>query len=534
MSSPIEQIKAKLKAGEAPEFDIPGWSQQYPPYSYQSCAIAWLYLTPKALLLDATGTGKTLTCLALLQYLKSKGELGPKKRALIIVPAISVYGTWAEDGFKKFVPDMKFAIGRAPKAKKGVSAVSMRKEIYNDPDYEVLLMNYEMVRQDIKILQKMDFDYVILDEAEIVRNPKTQTHKAVKKMTSKATRVIGATATPIQTHLMDLHGLISIVGLEHVLGNAEQFKKEYHKYQMINVRVGKKSYWTKKFIGYQNTALLKQRLNPYYLRRTYKDLDGIHMPHLTSHKIYVELTQRQKELYRDVQNGYLGLDEASNPLEVSAAALRLRQICTSTAAVMEDEDSSAKMDKLMSLLDGDWVQEKVIVFSNWKSTIAAMEARLRAAGIGFVTITSDMNNQKVREERRQQFWNDPKCRVMLGTTAIERSLNLQCARVQVNLDYLYNASRHNQLAGRIHRIGSDHQTVFVFSFIASGTIEHGILKLLEQRQALSDHILDEESDLFEALSTKELIKLIGANHGLDLSGLASEGSSPNGPPSIHS
>jgi SNF2 family DNA or RNA helicase len=489
----------KLKKGAVPKgFVIPGWPLDLPPFSYQQTGICWLYLTPKALLLDSTGTGKTIHALGLLQYLKSKGKFGPQRRALIIVPAISVYSSWKADGFDKFVPEMKVAVGRGTK--------KQRLEIYSDPEWEVLLTNYELVRIDIKELEKLGFDIIIIDEVEFLSNHSMQTAKAVKKLTSKASRNVGMTATPIKNKLLDLHGLFEVIGLGTVLGTKKQFMYNHHKHKMVRVFYGGGAHWTKKLIGYKNTKALKQKIAPYILRRTYDDVD-IPIPKLHAQVKWLTLTTEQRKLYEKVQAGFLGLDEHSNPIEVKNAALRLRQICTTTANVGQG-DSSCKFDYLEQKLTGDWANEKVILFTTWKPGIAAVEARLRKLGIGHVTITGDVKNQKVREELRQRFWNDPDCRVLIGTEAIVRSLNLQCARIQHNVDLLYNPTKHIQLAGRHRRVGSEFSKVFVFSTLAIDTIEEAMLKACMEKSALSDHMFDDWGEVFDKLSTSELVKLI--------------------------
>jgi SNF2 family DNA or RNA helicase len=162
----------------------------------------------------------------------------------------------------------------------------------------------------------------------------------------------------------------------------------------------------------------------------------------------------------------------------------------------------------MHALESDWKNDKIVLFSNWKDSIRAFEKRLDAAGIGYVTLTGDESSQIAREAKRKKFWDDPSTRVLMGTTAIEKSLNLQCANIQVNLDMLYNPSRHQQLAGRVHRVGSIHDDAWVFSLLAKDTIEEHVMNILKNKQAISDHIFDDVSTVFEQLPMTELLKLI--------------------------
>ena len=498
--NPQAELAAKIKAGAKPkDFDIPGWTKEYPLFDYQLQGMLWLYLTPKAILADVTGSGKTVMSLSLLTLLKSKGTLSPKNRAIIIVPAVSVFTSWGADGFDKFEVPLDYAIGRGTK--------QQRQNIYNDPSWEVLLTNYETVRNDIDILETLGFKHVILDEVDYIRNHSTLAAKAVKRLTLDAQRVVAVTATPIQNTLLDLHSILEALGLKSVFGSKTAFDRRYHEHVIEQIRTRSRTIYKKKVVGYKNTEELKKKLDPYYLRRTYNDID-VKVPELTSQSRWVELTPEQKQMYEDVKRGFAKLSPKSPPKEIKAAALKLRQVATGTASAGASFDSSGKFDWLMKTLQTDWSDSKIVLFSNWKDSIRAFEKRLDAAGIGYVTVTGDDPSQASREVKRQKFWNDPKIRVFIGTTAIERSLNLQCANIQVNLDMLYNPSRHQQLAGRVQRVGSIHENAWVFSLLSKDTIEEHVMNILKQKQAISDHIFDDTSTVFDQLSTAELYRLI--------------------------
>lgn len=494
------ELAKRIKDGAIPSgFTIPGWSEQYPLFDYQMQGVLWLYLTPKAILADSTGLGKTSQALGLLQLLKSRDALNTKNRAIIIVPASSVYGSWATDGFDKFGISVKYAIGRGTK--------SQRLKVYDDPTWEILLTNYETVRGDIDHLEKLGFKHVLMDESDYIKNHSTKVSQAVKRITIDADRVVAISATPIQNSLLDLHSVLEALNLKSVFGSKTAFDRRYHEHQVRQIRTRSRTIYKKEVIGFKNTVELKDKLAPYYLRRTYKDVD-VKVPELKSQTKWVEMTPEQKQLYDQITQGFAKLTPNSPPQEIKSAILRLRQACTSTATVGASYDSSGKLDWLLHQLKNDWSGSKVVVFNNWKASIHALEKRLDAAGIGYVTMTSDQNNQKLREIDRVKFWEDPNCRVLIGTTAIEKSLNLQCANIQVNMDMLYNPSRHQQLAGRVHRVGSIHDEAWVFSLLTKDTVEEGVMKMLQQKQAISDHVFDDTSEIFEKLTTRELFNLI--------------------------
>ena len=496
-----QELASQIKAGKIPKgFDIPKWNSSMPLYDHQMQAALWMYLTPKGILADDTGLGKTCSVLALLHLLKQRGKLGPDKRAIIIVPAISVLTSWKADGFDKFGPDLKFAVGRGTPKK--------RKEIYNDDSWEVLLTNYELVRTDRKLLEEMDFRFVALDEADYIKNHAAQMTQAVKAISVDADRVVAMTATPIQNSLLDLHSILEAMGLNKVFGSKTAFDRRYHEHKVEKIRTRKRTIYKKTVIGYKNTQELKKKLAPYYLRRTYTDLGDMDLPDLRTQVRTLEMTPEQKQMYADVKRGFAHLTPNSPPKEIRNAVFKLRQVCTGTYTAGAEKDSSCKLDWLERTLQTGWLDTKVVIFSSWKTTIYALEKRLDDAGLGYVTITADDGNQKRREEKRQKFWNDPKTNVLIGTTAIEKSLNLQCANVQVNIDMLYNPAKHHQLAGRVRRMDSVHDEAWVISLQTESTIEAKVMKTLEQKQAISNHIFGDSEELFDALSPQELLDMI--------------------------
>lgn len=510
MTNKTEQrqaIQAALKAGKVPELVLPGWSKEKPLFYYQKTGVAWLYVTTRALLADSTGTGKTAHALALLQRLKTTGQLSNKQRAIIICPAKSVLGSWKKDGFDEFVPDMKVAVVGQTTAKKGQTAKSVRHAIYADPDWEVLLINYELVRLDIEELVRLGFQYAILDEVHYVRNHETQTAMAVKRITIPARRVVGMTATPIQNHLLDLHGIMEVLGLGHIFGTSQQFAKRHHLYRMVKVKYGGRTNDTKKLVGLKNTTILKRMIEPFYLRRAYKDID-VPLPSMKSQTVWLDFTPKQQKFYDAVKSEEIArLKEEGMTLQnLKNVALRLQQLAVTTA-FFSDEDHSSKFDWLMEKAKGDWQDEKIIAFSKYHPSLRAFGQRLKEAGIGFVVITGKESKKK-REAARQAFWNDPNCKWLLGTSAIEESLNLQCAKAQVNIDALWNPARHDQLAGRHRRVGSVHDEVWVFWLFIRGSIEEAIQYTLRKKQAVMDHMFDEDSELFDSLTADELENII--------------------------
>jgi SNF2 family DNA or RNA helicase len=149
-----------------------------------------------------------------------------------------------------------------------------------------------------------------------------------------------------------------------------------------------------------------------------------------------------------------------------------------------------------------------VVFANLKVTVEAIQARLTRAGIGHVTVWGRDRNRANRAEALRQFWEVPECRVLVGTKAIEQSLNLQVSRHLVNVDTILNQARMEQLAGRIKRDGSRYRHVFVHNLLTRGTQEEQYMPMLEREAAVAGHVWDESSELFQALPPLQLLQMI--------------------------
>jgi SNF2 family DNA or RNA helicase len=160
------------------------------------------------------------------------------------------------------------------------------------------------------------------------------------------------------------------------------------------------------------------------------------------------------------------------------------------------------------LVDGDLSDEKVVIFIRYKNGVRSLQARLQRAGVGFETIWGEDRDKSLRAIAQERFWSDDNCRVMIGTQAIEQSLNFQCARHLVNFDLIPNPARMEQLVGRIRRDGSAHPHVYVHNLLTANTHESRLLAKLEVEQALIDAVWDEKSDLFAGLTPLQMMQLI--------------------------
>ena len=437
------------------------------------------------------GSGKTIQALALLQLLKNRGELG---KALVLAEPKAVW-QWA--GAVKEFTNLEVAVAGEGKVQRVSTYGSL---------YDVLITSYQLLLRDEGYLRDIRFDIVIFDEAAYFRNPTTKTKKAVMRLVRSIPRRINMTATPIQNNLVDMHTLFCVLGLEHVLGNEYQFRNRYQK-EIIISGVGRngRRFQRPKVVGYKNVPEFMQKIAPYYLRRTLKDIEQ-YLPPLTVVNKWVDLHADQRARYATDSRGYRDTASNMSNAKIKASLHRLQMIADTLYAV-GGADVSTKLDLMMEMLTGDLADQKVIIFARYLKVVEAIAKRLEQAKIGYVQITG-LQSSTQKEENRLQFWNDPKISVCLGTEALGDSLNLQNSAYILALNQFYNPKRVEQLVGRMRRLGSPHAVVVFVNIMARGTLEEKIPELLKKKEAVPDFVFGEKSDIFPALSRAELLSLL--------------------------
>lgn len=381
--------------------------------------------------------------------------------------------------------------------------------------WDVLVIGQQMVLSDKDYLLQFDYAAVIADDVDAIRNRGTATSQAWRELTTGVPRVIVSTATPMQKRLPEMYGVVEQLGGREIFGSEYAFKQRYLNMipQTIMVKGGVKRRINK--VGaVKNLDELRGLLGPMILRRTASDIDDITMPDLVANDVWFDLSTRQRAKYTELQQGILRvINEEKTEIKHAEAMTRFlygAQICSGLASVGEPDGAGAsvKLDWVEEQLTGDFMEDKVIVFVQWKKNLAALSARLHKLGIGHEIIWGNVSDPTARYKSQRNFWDDPNCRVLLGTTAIEQSLDLQVARHLINVDMILNQARMTQLAGRITRDGSAHRTVYVHNLLTADTQEERYLPLLQREAAVSDSIFGTQNELFAPLSARELLGLI--------------------------
>lgn len=476
---------------------------------HQRVGIAWLYMRGHGLIADQVGLGKTGQAAGLLALIKQNGELDGNRRAVVVCRPAAI-DQWRKE-LIRFLPDLVI-----------VDSSGSRKDRVNTylSGWEILVTGYQMLLRDHEDLDHFDIAALIIDDVDPLRHRKNQTSAVIKRLAARSARVIELNATPLQKKLRELHSMTMPIGGYSVFGSETNFRRNYERQELVTVynkTLGRKVPM-KKTLGYKNIDDFIAKLSPMVLRRTSVHVAGeLDRPEIMPpNDIYLDLHPAQKAKYDELRTGVLKVikTEGTQVKRLAAVAKFVygAMICAGLATLGEPDGpgTSSKLDWVEdALVDGDLSDEKVIVFAQFTNTIAALHARLDKAGVGYATIWGRDSSKQARAEAQRRFWEDPDCRVIIGTSAMEASLNLQVARHLVNLDQLLNPARMQQLAGRMCRDGSAHSEVFVHNLLTRGTQEEHYLQALQTEQALADAVWGETNQLFEALSPTQLLLLIG-------------------------
>jgi len=454
---------------------------------YQREGLGWLHFLRRfsfgGCLADDMGVGKTAQVLALLESRRELREAGdPLPPSLVVVPRSLVFN-WKEEA-ARFTPKMRV-----------LDHTGQARDMAEFPGYDLIVTTYGTVRSDILKLREFEFDYVILDEAQAVKNASTDASKAVRLL--KGRHRVAMSGTPVENHLGELWTLFDFLN-PGMLGTASVFK------------LG-----AARTVSEETRVLLAQALRPFILRRT-KEQVARELPPKTEQTIYCELTPSQRKLYDDLRRHYRdallkridagGLAKAK--IQVLEALLRLRQAACHPGLVdvKRANEPSAKLDTLLEQLTEIVAGgHKALVFSQFTSLLALVRERLDAAGIVYEYLDGQTVNRQARVER---FQTDAACPIFLiSLKAGGLGLNLTAAEYVFLLDPWWNPAVEAQAVDRAHRIGQTKQ-VSAYRLIARDTVEEKVLELQKNKRDLAAAIIGEDNSLITGLKREDLELLL--------------------------
>lgn len=524
----LDWFNSEPCARHAPELSILCRRCGIEPRAHQRIGAAWMYFGLPGLLGDTVGSGKTAQILLLLAMCRQNGELGPHNRAVIVTKAAAIHDPWANE-LRRCTPGLKVIIADGDR--------DSRMHAYRG-DWEVAVVSDRTLAPaagrkaqrdgDVEMLLQLPVGILVYDDVDPMRNPESKTAIAVNRLAARCARVHGAHATPLQKQLRDLWGMLEAVGGQDALGSLEWMLSQYESTQRRVITTADPRDKTKRSAvqrvvqvdngvtsNPRKLAEFRQKVAPLVLRRTVADFgDDVTLPQVQYNPVMIDLNPRQRARYQSLADGVLRRLRADGGVEVTrmqagAAFTRGRQICSGLAALDGAwGDDSAKLDWAMRGLTGDLAEEKVVCFIEFKPNVAAMSARLKEAGIGHVLMWSAETDKRERQRRLEAFREDPACRVLVGTTTIQTSLNLQVARHLMGIGSILNAQGMEQLIGRVRRVGSPHPTVWFHHLLAAGTLEEAFLSLLRREGEMSDVVWDETASTFARLTPRQMLRLI--------------------------
>jgi superfamily II DNA or RNA helicase len=488
----------KLEIAEQEAFEVPSLLKAtLRPYQLEGAA--WLANHYRenlgACLADDMGLGKTLQTLAVLLHAKEQLEQSKNDpniphtsyliplKALIVLPSSLVFN-WERE-VKKFSPGISVCKHVGAQRTKDARILAR---------YDLVLTTYQTARMDMAFLKKIEWEYVVLDESQYIKNPESAVFKAVGELIAK--HKISLSGTPIENSLADLWAQMQFLN-PGMLGSFGYFKK--HFIQPIE----KKQDEVKK-------AELRRLVQPYLLRRTKEEV-APELPPPTELVFYTEMTETQRKLYEQeksaVRNQILNLDptQPQNRIAVLAALMRLRQIAnhpglisdlgfgiSEEAAEIRNPKSEIESGKFNDVIEYfETIRRaghKVLMFSSFERYLQIFRAHFEESGHAYAWLTGGVS-QAQRKQAVDKFSSDPTVQAFLITTkAGGVGLNLTAADYVFVLDPWWNPFVEDQAIARAHRIGQTEKVVAV-KFIAKDTIEEKILKMQEKKALLAGEIL---------------------------------------------
>ncbi|HNR16415.1 MAG TPA: SNF2-related protein, partial [Chitinophagaceae bacterium] len=435
---------------------------------YQVAGYQWLnYLKDikwGGILADDMGLGKTVQALSFIEYFKN--EQG-KLKALVVCPTTLIYN-W-ENEIKKFTPKLTYRIHH------GAMRTRVKEEL---TDHEVTITTYGTLRSDIKLLMSVDFDYVILDESQAIKNPSSKVTKAACLLNAK--HRLCMSGTPLQNNTFDIFAQMNFLN-PGMLGTMEFFRQEF----AIPID---------KFGEQDRKDHLRKILYPFILRRT-KEQVAKDLPEKQEMILFCEMEDEQRSIYdayrNDFRNQILGTIETQgiqkSQLTILQGLMKLRQICDSPAILNEQEkfeNHSIKLEELARELSEDMGNHKALIFSQFLGMLALIRAKLEELGIKYEYFDGSTSAPD-REKAIQSFQNNEEVRVFLiSLKAGGVGLNLTAADYVYIVDPWWNPAVEQQAIDRTHRIGQT-KNIFAYRMICKDTIEDKILQLQEKKRALA-------------------------------------------------
>ncbi|MEX2335651.1 MAG: DEAD/DEAH box helicase [Fulvivirga sp.] len=456
---------------------------------YQQEGLNWLNFLREygwgGILADDMGLGKTLQALALIcMELKHK-----KKQTNLVIAPTTLLFNWKNE-IEKFAPGLDYFIHHGQR--------------YDDArelnKHQLVLTSYGVVVNDIDLLKKINFNLIIADESQAVKNINSKRHKVLIKLKGRVR--LAMSGTPIENNIYELYAQMNFAN-PGFFQSLSSFKQDY----VQAVERNKDA---------DIVAELRKKIKPFILRRT-KEQVLTELPDKTEEYIYCEMSAGQRKVYDAYRNEYRnyllkkfeeeGIEKSQ--MYVLEGLTRLRQVCDSPQLIDDEkleEHASAKMEELITHVQEKTGHHKILVFSQFVKMLKLIEERFKALDIPYEYLDGKTSLKK-REQSVAHFQEDPECRVFLiSLKAGGTGLNLTAADYVYIVDPWWNPAVENQAIDRCYRMGQQ-KKVFAYRMICKDTVEEKIVSLQDKKRSLSEDIVGGEGGVLKSLSREDIVAL---------------------------
>ena len=451
---------------------------------YQKEGYVWLHTLKdygfNGILADDMGLGKTLQIITLLDSLETK------RPSLVVCPSSLIYN-W-EDEVHKFSKKLPVTCI--------TGNIQIRSELIKKIKQGLYVTSYDYMRRDFELYQGIEFEYVILDEAQYIKNQKTKNAQSVK--TLKARHKLALTGTPIENSLAELWSIFDFL-MPQYLFNYHYFQKQYENDIVKNN-------------DEEKTKQLKKLVTPFILRRNKKEVLK-ELPDKIEQNIILPFNDEEEKIYvanlakvnEELQQLY---DiEGSDKMQILKMLTRLRQLCLEPRLVYDNIDQpSSKLKACMELIKTmQENKQKVLLFSSFTSVLNLIAEECQKAGITYYMLTGSTNKED-RRELVSRFQKDDTTLFLISLKAGGTGLNLTSAEAVIHFDPWWNVSAQNQATDRAYRIGQENN-VQVFNLVMKDSVEEKIIELQKRKKELADMFVENNSGGLSQMSKEDILSL---------------------------
>jgi superfamily II DNA or RNA helicase len=483
----LQQLNQKLRDFRSIQAVAPSPALQASLRGYQQEGLNWLQFLREynlaGILADDMGLGKTVQALA---HLLEEKQSGRADRPSLVVAPTSLMTNWRQEA-GRFAPTLKLLVLHGQDRKQYFEKLK---------EYDLIITSYPLLPRDEAILVNENFHFIILDEAQYIKNPKTKYAQIVCLL--RARHHLCLTGTPMENHLGELWSQFNFL-LPGFLGGELQFRRLFR----TPIEKGNDA---------SRREILARRIGPFVLRRRKQDV-AAELPPKTEIRQNVELAGAQRDLYETIRLAMharvqaevhsKGMSRAH--IIILDALLKLRQVCCDPRLVKLEAarkvTESAKLELLMDMVPEMLAEgRKILLFSQFTSMLALIREQLAAAAIPHVILTGETTD---RATPIQKFQGGQVPLFLISLKAGGTGLNLTAADTVIHYDPWWNPAVETQATDRAHRIGQT-KSVFVYKLITVGTVEEKILALQERKRGLVEGLLDEHRKETPQLTADDL------------------------------